>query len=329
MAIGKASDFQIYQEYLRTRIAEILSQNGQAFGAASAGAIRLTTESKRGEFEQASFFQNIAGLISRRDNTSTAAVTDLPLTQAELISVKLSRKIGPAAQTRDAFRKAVAGRFSPTEFTGVLAQMAANGMQLEMLNTALLALRAALRQQAASYVTQTSLGAMDTTTLLRGMAAMGDQSSRIVAWIMHSKTYFDLVGNQIAANITGVSGFNVANGSPITFGRPVIVTDSSSLVANLVSPDVTNYFTLGLVQDAAVVMNSEEEEIVVQDVTGLETLVVRYQGEYAYNLGMKGFRWDTTNGGVNPQATAIGTGTNWDASFTDMKERSGVAIMTL
>jgi hypothetical protein len=35
MAIGKASDFKIYQNYLRTRISEILAQNGEAFGAAS------------------------------------------------------------------------------------------------------------------------------------------------------------------------------------------------------------------------------------------------------------------------------------------------------
>jgi hypothetical protein len=328
MAIGKASDFKIYQNYLRTRISEILAQNGEAFGAASNGAIRLTTASKRGDYEYASFFQNISGLVSRRDNTSTASVTDLPITQAELISVKLSRKIGPAAMTRDAFRKMM-GQYTETEFTGIVAQQAASGMQLEMLNTTLAALRAALKQTTAAYVTEASLGSISTNTLVSGIAAFGDQASRIKAWVMHSKPYYDLVKNQIAANINGVSNFNVASGTPLSLGKPIIVTDSSSLILNLNSPDVNNYITLGLTEDAAIAENTETEEIVIQDVTGLETLVVRYQGEYAYNLGLKGYQWDVTNGAANPTSTAVATGTNWDTSFADMKDRAGVAIMTL
>lgn len=328
MAIGKASDFKIYQEYLRTRISELIAQNGIVFGAAANGAIRLTTASKRGDYEYASFFSNISGLVSRRDNTSTATVTDLPVLQDELISVKISRKIGPVAQTRDAFRK-MAGQFTETEFTGIVAVQAADAMQNEMLNTTLGALVAALKQQTASYVTETSLGAISTGSLVSNLAAMGDRANNIVAFIMHSKPYFDLVRNQITANIMGVSNFAVANASPVSMNRPIIVTDSTALIANLNSPDVNNYYTLGLVADAAVVENSETEEIVVQDVTGLETLVVRYQGEYAYNLGLKGFKWDVTNGGVNPLASALTTGTNWDTAYSSVKNRAGILLMTL
>lgn len=328
MATGKASDFKIYQEYLRTRISELLAQNGAAFGAASNGGIRLTTASKRGDYEYASFFKNVTGLVTRRDNTSTAAVTDLPILQDELISVKVSRKIGPVAQTRDAFRKAT-GQYTETEFTGIIAEQAANAMQIEMLNTTIASLVAALKNQAASYVTEPSLGAVSTNTLVSGLAAMGDRASRVVAWLMHSKPYYDLVKNQIAANITGVSNFNVAQGSPLSLNRPIIVSDSSALIAHLNSPDVNDYYTIGLVSDAAVVENSETEEVVIQDVTGLDTLVVRYQGEYAYNLGLKGFKWDVANGGINPIAAAIATGSNWDTAYTDMKDRAGVAIMTL
>jgi hypothetical protein len=75
---------------------------------------------------------------------------------------------------------------------------------------------------------------------------------------------------------------------------------------------VNNYFTLGSGRQRGDVENSEEQEIVVQDVTGLENLVVRFQGEYAYNVGLKGFQWDVTNGGANPTSTNVGLGTNWD-----------------
>lgn len=328
MAIGKASDFKIYQEYLVTRISEILAQNGMAFGAASNGAIRLTTQSRRGDYEYQSFFKAISGLVTRRDNTSTAAVTDLALLQEELISVKLSRKIGPVAQTRDAFKKAMA-KFTELEFTGVLGEQAAAAMQLDMLNTALSALVAAMKNQSTSYTGSSSLGTLNTALLVDGLNLLGDRSSRIVAWVMHSKPYYDLVKNQITANINGVSSFNVANGSPLSLGRPIIVSDSASLIANLNSPDVNDYYTLGLVADAAVVENTEEEEIVVQDVTGLDTLAVRYQGEFAYNLGLRGFKWDVSNGGANPLASAITTGSNWDVAYTDVKDRSGVVIVTL
>lgn len=329
MAVGKASDFKVYQEYLHLRVNELLTQNGNAFNAASNGALRLTTQSILGDYQYKSFFQNLGtGLATRRDTTSTGAQTDTPMTQSELISVKLNRKLIPVTQTRDAFRK-IFGRFSETEFTGLLAEQAANAMQLEMLNTAITALAAALKNQSTSYVTETSLGSISTNTLVSGLAAFGDQAQRIVCWIMHSKPFYDLVKSQIAANITGISNFAVAQASPVTLNRPVIVTDSSALIANLNSPDVNDYYTLGLVADSAVVENSEEQEVVVQDVTGTENLSVRIQGEYAYNLSLKGFQWDVTNGGANPTASALGTGSNWDTAYSSVKDRSGVQIMTL
>lgn len=328
MAIGKASDFIIYQNYLQSRISELLSQNGQVFGAATRGAIRLMTAAQRGDYEQQSFFSNVSGLITRRDNTSTATVTDLPLLMNELISVKLSRKIGPVAQTRDAFKK-LTGRFSSAEFTDIIAEQAANAMQIEMLNTAVAGTVAALKNQAASYYTEGSLGTISTQTLVNAMAKMGDRSSRIVAWVMHSKVFFNLLLNQIAANITGISNFNISEANAASLGKPIIVTDSASLTANLNSPDITNYYTLGLVENGVVVENSEEEEVVVQDVTGGETLSVRIQGEFAYNLGVRGFKWDTSNGGINPTASALTTGSNWDLAYSDVKERAGVLIMTL
>lgn len=329
MAIGLGSDFKIYQEYLHTRVNEMLAQNGNAFNDASNGAIRVTTQSLRGEYQYKSFFANLGStLATRRDLTSTGTQTDTAMTQNETISVKLNRKISPVAQTRDAFRK-IFGSFSTTEFSGLVAEQVAQIMQLEMLNSSLAAVRAALKQQSASYVTEASLGSISTNSLVSALAAMGDKADRIVCWVMHSKPYYDLVKNQIAANITGVSNFNVAQGSPMSLGRPIIVTDSTSLIANLNSPDVNDYFTLGLTADAVVCENSEEQEVVIQDVTGLENLAVRIQGEYAYNMTLGGFKWDVANGGANPDATALALGTNWDTAYTDVKNRAGVCLMTL
>ncbi len=110
---------------------------------------------------------------------------------------------------------------SQTEFGDVLGEQVSNIMQLEMVNTVLLACRAALKQQTASYITDTSLGTISTNSLVNSLAAMGDRANRVVCWVMHSKPYYDLVKSQIAGNITNVSDFNIASATPITLNRPV------------------------------------------------------------------------------------------------------------
>jgi hypothetical protein len=56
--------------------------------------------------------------------------------------------------------------------------------------------------------------------------------------------------------------------------------------------------------------------------------MVRLQGEYAFNLRVKGFAWDTANGGVNPTDGAVGTDDNWDLIATETKALAGVYLLT-
>ena len=226
MAIGKASDFKVYQDQFQTGVVETLIQNTNAFNTASQGAISLTTASRRGDYSQQAFFKAISALITRRDTTVTTDVVDTPLLEDEWISVKLNRKIGPVAQTRDAFRKIAAGRTSE-ELSLILGNQVGAAMPIEMLNTALRGARAALANQAA--VTSAAATTLDTDALVAGLAKFGDAGARIVAWVMHSKPYYDLVGDQITQNIDGISNFNISTGTPVTLNRPVIVTDSPAL----------------------------------------------------------------------------------------------------
>lgn len=320
-----ASDFKIYQEYLKTRAAETLQQQADVFNAAVNGAIVLRTMEKPGDYEYESFFKDIANIVTRRDNASTSAATKLSMAQDELIRVKLSRKIGPIDQSRDSFRK-WAGRFDPTEFSGLLGEQIAVAQQLDMANSALLAARAALVNVSSGALLNTiaSNGTMTTNSLIDTLSLFGDRADRVVAWVMHSKPYYDLTKSQVTANITGVSNFNVQSGTPVTLNRPVLVTDSDSLKVTSGSPAVTDYYTLGLTAGGAVVEVTETNDVVVQDVTGLEVLMTRLQGEFAYNLGLKGFKYDVANGGANPNATAVGTGTNWDKAVTYDKGLAGV-----
>jgi hypothetical protein len=327
MADYLASNFKVYQEYLKSRAAETLQQQADAFNAAVNNAIIMRTVEKPGDYEYESFFKDITSLVSRRDNTSTSAATKLSMLQDEFIRVKLNRKIGPVDQSRDSFRKIFA-RFSETEFSGILGGQIAVAQQLDMLNSVLLAARAALVNVSSGALMYTvpSNGTATTAGMISALAKMGDRADRIVAWVMHSKPYYDLVKEQVSAKITGISNFNIQTGTPVTLNRPVIVTDSASLAVTSGSPAVTDYYTLGLTANGALAEVTETSDIVVQDVTGLEVLMTRLQGEFAYNVGLKGFKYDVANGGANPNATALGTGTNWDKAATDDKALAGVVL---
>lgn len=328
MAIGLASNFQIYQEQINGGFVEELAQNTAAFNAASANAIRLITDRKRGEYEQTSFFENVTSLITRRDLTSVSSATDQALTQDEFVSVKLARKIGPIANTLDSFRKVARGA-NDQALSFLLGTQIAKAIQADMLNSALRAARNGLDNQTNNtFTTAGATQTIETTDLVEGLNLFGDQAQRIVLWVMHSKVFYDLVKEQIGLAITNVADVNIVTGMPITLGRPVLVTDSAALIDTGSPTGDDDYYTLGLVRDGVTVEDSEEETIHTELVSGLENLVVRLQGEFAYNLGLKGFKWDVTNGGANPTDATVATGTNWDSVMDSAKDLAGVVIQS-
>ena len=238
------------------------------------------------------------------------------------MSVKLNRKIGPVNQTRDSFRKIQAGK-TDEELSFIIGQQAAVGMQIDMLNSALYGAAGALLSTASSHNTPTA-ATIKTSDLVTGLSLFGDAADRVKVWVMHSKPYYDLVQSQISDKIFGVANFAVAQGTPITLNRPVLVTDSPAL---LVTGTPNTYLTLGLTDAGLIVENSEAEEMIFQDVTGNENLSVRMQGEFAYNLGVKGFKW-VIGSGANPTNAALATTANWAASRASVKDFAGFVLTT-
>lgn len=323
MAIGKASDFSIYHDEFFAGMYESVVTNTRVFNEASNNALRLVPGTHEGHYQKESFLKRISSFVTRRDITSVSAATDLAMTMGENVRVKINRKIGPIAQTLDAWRKV--GR-DPSTMSLILGQMVGQEVLEDYVRTAIKAAAAAIRANTAMVVADT--GAVITqANLAAGLAKFGDQASKILCWVMHSKPYFDLVSAQVtpATTIAQIGALAVIEGSVPTLGRPVVVVDAPDLTFVDTTQD---YVTLGLVEDGVLVIESEQREIVSDTVTGLENLVGRVQGEYAFSLGVKGFTWDVTNGGANPADAAIATGTNWDQVATDDKQTAGVGIHT-
>ncbi|NLA68312.1 MAG: hypothetical protein GX856_08750 [Gammaproteobacteria bacterium] len=328
MATSLPTDMKFRDPFFQTGYSEVMAQAVDKFNAGSNGTILLRSNRKPGDFDYAAFFQNAGGLVSRQDQTSVASAAAKKLTQAEIASVKLNRKIGPVEWTRSALLKP---GLSMDAIRVAAGQQTAKDVQAEMLNNALRAARAALNAQSANKHTVATNGTVNTAALVDALAKFGDAASRIDAWVMHSKVVFDLLQYQISPTNNGdvVANTAVVQASPLTLNRPIIVTDSDSLlVTSAGSNPTTDYFTLGLTSGALVVEETEEEYITMQEVTGLEQIMIRLQGEYAYNLGIKGFTWDVANGGKNPADAAVGTGTNWDKIYSSHKDLAGVVIQS-
>lgn len=335
---GRLPEGIIYPELVHSGLSETLVQNTDAFNAASRNTIRLVTNRRRGDFAQESFFKNVSTIVSRRvvseSSPSNASVGSSAVPTGEKVSVKLNRRIGPIDQTFDSFRK-LGDNVDLEVLSFTLGEQIAKAVQIDQLDAGLRALVAGISNVAAITVdrgpSNSPQNTLDTATLVDGLATFGDAGSNVVMWVMHSKPFYDLVKDQIAANIDGVSNFNVAQATPVTLNRPVLVTDSAALVDDQTSSPVgTNeYTTLALVADGAVLEDSEEEMLYTDVITGNENIIARLQGEFAYNMQLKGFAWDVANGGVNPDNTALATGSNWDSVMDDVKDLAGFAIRTL
>ena len=146
---------------------------------------------------------------------------------------------------------------------------------------------------------------------------------------MHSKVYYDLLKDQISDAVYRANGVSIMQGTAATLGRPVMITDSASLVqTDGVSSGVDAYSTLALCPGAADVSSSEPPTVVTDLVTGLENIVYRFQGEGAYNLRLRGCEWDIANGGAPPNDAALATATNWDTVVADNKLLPGAILKT-
>lgn len=323
MAISLTSDMKVYNEQFFGGMTEVLAQAVNDVAGASRGAIAMGTNITGGDYQYKAFFKKIASLVTRQDITSTSAATELKAVQDEEIKVKLHRKIGPLSLTRKAFN--MIGE-SPELGMFVWGQQTAKDVLAEMVNTSLLAARVAIANQSAltNDITGATIKTINNSNLLRTLGKLGDRSNSVVAWVMHSTQFFDLAAADIEDQLTGVASEVIRIVNVPSLGRPIIITDSDSLIATADTPD--SYYVLGLTQQAISCETTEDQYVTVQEITGAEQIYNRVQGEWAFNLGLKGFKWDVGNGGANPDNTALGTGSNWDLSATSYKDAAGVVL---
>lgn len=327
MGIGGQSDVIIYEPEFVGGAIETSQQFAEAFNESSRGAINLVVEGEPGHFTSESYFKNTVKVVRRDTSDLTTDLTPVPLKMDENVTVKLDRRTENYAQTVDSFKKM---QKEMPEYSLVLGQQYGVERQLDFLNTAILAGFTAINNQVATAkynATGESVGTMIPEHLIDGTALFGDRASRIVAWVMHSKPFFQLMKSYVTKNIFEAAGMVVIEGSTPSMGYPIIVTDSPSLV-NVNASTGNTYNTLGLTVGALEIKQTEDITLAQDIKSGKENIYHEWQAEHSFNVGVKGYKWKKSEANENPSDTTLGTGSNWIKTYDDIKATAGVVIET-
>lgn len=325
MAITNLSDFTIYNEQFHTGFQERLGQNDAVFNEASNGALRLISGEFEGDYRKDTFFKTLgSGIVTRQDTTSNAAQTATKLQMGENVEVKLWRKFGLTATTFNAFKEI--GMDAMKEGSMIIGQNYADAASKEYVNTVIAALRAAIANQATNLydATGNTVKNISHQNLLKTFRKFGDASSRIRTLIMHSEQWFDLLEQGLTDGFETIATGIIESHWVPALSKNVIVTDSPSLIATADTPD--SYYVLGLTDGAATASKFNDVQVEVDKSIVNEQLEMLMAGEYRYSLALKGFAYDAANGGANPNAAAVATGSNWDKVVTNYQDLAGVAL---
>lgn len=315
------SQMEVFNKYFMPATIETLAQMVDQFNAASNGTIILTTEGFEGDFMMTSFFKNLASARRRVDRyASNNAVTPVDLSQDKFVEVKIAGGFGPV-------------RYEPSQMTWlmkptvegveVVSRSFAEILLQDQLNTAIAGLVAAIGNQgAATTVDVSGTKKVDYLAMNESHAKFGDHSSQIAAQVMDGIQYHNLIALNIA---NGAALFQAGNVMVVDIlNRPSIVTDAPALFSAAAGDDPAMRRALGLTPGAAIVRDPRNLVTNIETANGKERIETTLQIDYDFSLGIKGYAWDTANGGKSPTDAEIATGSNWDLAVSNIKHSAGV-----
>ena len=317
------SDLAVYSEYAYASMTEVLRQRIDLFNAATGGAITLRSAAHQGDFSDVAFFAKISGLVRRRNSYGSGSVAEKKLAHLVDTMVKVAAGTPPVRLDPGQFKWI---QQNPEVAGAALGQQLAVDTMADMLNVGLGASYAALSAQTAVVYNATLNTSPEDTlsfgNLNNGQAKFGDQASTISAWVMHSKPMFDLYGKNLT-NAERLFNYGNINVMRDPFGKLLVITDSQNLV---ITGTPNNYAVLGLVPGAVIIDQNNDYTANEEAKNGDENIIRTFQAEWSYNVGVRGFAWDKTNGGKSPNDAALLTATNWDKYATSHKDLAGVVV---
>ncbi|CAH0649176.1 MAG: major capsid protein [Pseudomonas putida] len=311
------SNMKVFNEYLKRTTIETLAQDVEKFNASSAGAIRLTTQGIDGDFLQESFWAGLHGAQRRVDRyAANGNQASTPLAQKQYDSVKIAGGFGPILWEPSQLSWI---QKNPEEALEVISRNLSEAIMADQLNTAISALAGAIGNQPGATNDVSATAGVTYVAINNAHALFGDASQRLVAQVMTGAMYHKLVGQNLAnaERLFQFSGVQVVD----ILGKAVIITDAPALYE---AGTPNKQKVLSLADGAAVVMDGSDLITNIETSNGKERIETTMQADYTFGLGLKGYTWDTANGGKSPTNAELSTGTNWDLVANSIKASAGV-----
>jgi hypothetical protein len=318
------SDMVVFNDHVRTATIETVAQMVAKFNEASAGAIQLSTEGFGGDFLMKSMFSSLHSAQRRVDRYATnTSASETALAQIQHNTVKVAGGFGPIAWEPAQLTWV---QDNPARALELISTNMAEAIMKDMLNAGIAAAIAAIENVGATAVYDTGT-AVDITYnhINRAHALFGDMSQLLVCDVMDGQTYHDLIESNLtntpqlfqAGNVTVVQILN----------KRVVVTDAPSLRE---SPTTTgnDIKVLSLATGGIVVHDAGDLITNIERSNGSQRIKTTMQADYTFGLGLKGYAWDTGNGGKSPTDSDLTTGSNWDKIATSIKHTAGVVCLS-
>jgi hypothetical protein len=318
------SDMVVFNDHVRTATIETVAQMVAKFNEASAGAIQLSTEGFGGDFLMKSMFSSLHSAQRRVDRYATnTSASETALAQIQHNTVKVAGGFGPIAWEPAQLTWV---QDNPARALELISTNMAEAIMKDMLNAGIAAAIAAIENVGATAVYDTGT-AVDITYnhINRAHALFGDMSQLLVCDVMDGQTYHDLIESNLtntpqlfqAGNVTVVQILN----------KRVVVTDAPALRE---SPTTTgnDIKVLSLATGGIVVHDAGDLITNIERSNGSQRIKTTMQADYTFGLGLKGYAWDTGNGGKSPTDADLTTGSNWDKIATSVKHTAGVVTLS-
>lgn len=307
------SDLAVFTEYAYSAATQVVAQQVALFNEAAQGTFILRPANHSGDFDETAFWKRLQGLVRRRNAYGTGNIPQISFAMI----IENMVKIGAGTPTIDLSP----GQFKwinedPSTRGAAMGQQLGQDMVRDMFNTGLGGLVASHSQVTGLVVDKTADGdgKLALTHFNAAQAKYGDRWRDLQAWVMHSTAMFGLF-DKVLTNDQRLFTFQDLNIVRDPFGRIFIVSDAPGLLIPAGTDPVANpatVLTLGVKPGAVVVDQNDDFTDNFQTTNGKENIQTTYQAEWSYNLGVRGFAWDKTNGGKSPTDAALLSGANWD-----------------
>lgn len=316
------SNMKVFNRQVQTATIETLAQMVDKFNGASAGAIVLTAEGFEGDYRFENFWQGIHSARRRVDRYAVnSAASSTPLAQLQEIGVKVAGGFGPILWEPSQLTWV---QKNPGEAVEVISRNLAEAILQDQLNTALAAGVAAVEAGTTNTTYDAQTSVLNYRHINRAHALFGDHSQLLIADVMDGTSFHNLIDANLANEATLFVAGNVRVVDIL--GRRVVVTDSPALRE---SPSTTTNDAkiLSLVAGGLTVYDGSDLITNVETNNGKLRIETTFQADYSFGVAVKGYQWDTANGGKSPTDSELATGSNWDKVATSYKHTAGVLTL--